>query len=152
MTESPNHHGFNDNTHNNHDLPYPENITEIEMMARVNHKTDSLGEIDKYGSDTNIITIDENRITRGNTKNNNNIIPIHKKKLLKKEKRDVFSSMSRKAWGCFGSSSVFWVYMSLVTIIGIVSFSVCIAAGTNLSSLEDSDASLFAVETLSTWS
>lgn len=151
MTESANRHGFNENTHNNHDLPYPENITEIEMMARVNPKTDSLSEIDKFGSDTNIITIDENKIIRGNTKNNNQI-PTHKKKPLKKEKRDVLSSMSRKAWGCFGSSSIFWVYMSLVTIIGIVSFSVCIAAGSNLSTLEDSDASLFAVETLSNWS
>lgn len=123
------------------------------MMARVNHKTDFSSEIDKFGSDSNIITIDENRIARGNAKNNNNnVVPIHKRKPLKKETRDVLSSMSRKAWGCFGSSSVFWVYMILVIIIGIVSFSVCVAAGTNLSSLEDSDASLFAVETLSTWS
>jgi len=121
------------------------------MMTRTQRKIDSVSEIDKYHSDTNIITIDENRILKEKNKNRGKVSSPHKKKSFKKEKYDAFSSASRKAWNCFGSSSVFWVYMSLVTVIGIVSFSVCIAAGSNLSSLEDSEASLFAIETLSIW-
>lgn len=49
------------------------------------------------------------------------------------------------------SKWVSWVYITLLVIIGIIKFSVAIAAQSEMNSLTDSSARLFAMETITTW-
>lgn len=52
---------------------------------------------------------------------------------------------------CVCNASVFWIYVGFVVVFGAICISIGISAGTQLASLKESDAHLFANESLEFW-
>lgn len=67
------------------------------------------------------------------------------------KKNDLKTKVSRKLTRCFGSSKVFWIYLSTVVIFGLISLIVCIVAGKSISNQFESDSYLFSLEMIWLW-